>query len=103
MENPTSVLVFKMTQSIKISDELKNKIQQIQAQIFLEKGRKIPLKDLLEELLKLALANSTLLSQVMLQTPEKSVEDLWRKKFDNPKDWEITDSSSNIDEHIAGH
>ncbi|OLS16392.1 MAG: hypothetical protein RBG13Loki_0020 [Promethearchaeota archaeon CR_4] len=92
-----------MTQSIKISDELKNKIQQLQAQIFLQNGHKISLKDLLEKFLKLALANPTLLSQVMQQTQEKSVEDQWRKKFDIPKDWGITDSSSNIDRHIAGY
>ncbi len=90
-----------MTQSIKISDDAKEKLLHLQAQLLLEKNHKIPLKDLLDLLLNVALSEPERLYQMMKNNENKSRES-WKKRLNAPIKWGIKDSSTNIDEYIAG-
>jgi len=94
--------MVKVTQSVKISDKLKEELLRLQARVLLETNRKIPLKDLLEGLVTIALANPDAISRILNKLSGAQPEAQWRKKLENPIDWGIADSSQNIDEHIAG-
>ena len=90
-----------MTQSIKISDDAKEKLLRLQAQLLLEKNHKIPLKDLLDLLLNVALSEPERLYQMMKNGGNQGHES-WKKRLHAPIKWGIKDSSTNIDEYIAG-
>jgi hypothetical protein len=91
-----------MTASIKISDKAKKVIENLQARLVLEKGKKISQIDLMDKLLDEFLKNHAGIENLVDTPVDTSDIDVWLKRTRSPPDWRITDSSENIDEQIAG-
>jgi hypothetical protein len=91
-----------MVTTVKISDSLKRKLEELQAKLLLNQNQKVNQQVLLERLLEYALKNAGDLLEIMTSDGEQESEDYAIQVLDKPKDWGITDSSENIDEHLYG-
>ncbi len=91
-----------MVTTVKISDTLKRKLDELQAKLLLNQHEKVNQQALLERLLEYALQNAGNLFGMTEGEGEQESEDYAIQVLDKPKDWGITDSSENIDEYLYG-
>ncbi len=88
--------------TVKISDAMKRKLDELQAKLLLRQHEKVNLQVLLERLLEYALKNAVNLLGMAAGEGEHEEMDYADQVLDKPKDWGITDSSENLDEYLYG-
>ena len=91
-----------MVTTVKISDALKRRLEELQAKLLLNKHEKVNQQVLLERLLEYALQNAGDLLGMDARESEQGSDDYAMQVLDKPKDWGITDSSENIDDYLYG-
>jgi len=88
-----------MTTTMKINDQIKREIENLQAQILINQHRKLTQQEIMEKLIEFALKFAVNIFGALEEN--KPVEDdyAW-KMLENPLKWGIKDSSTNIDENL---
>ncbi|MHA1231858.1 MAG: hypothetical protein ACTSPQ_14550 [Candidatus Helarchaeota archaeon] len=88
-----------MTASIKISDDLKRLIEELQAKILIYQKRKLKQQEIIEKMLNFAAGYIDSIFGII--EDKKSIEDDYAYKvLYKPKKWGISDSSINIDRYL---
>ncbi|MHA1380084.1 MAG: hypothetical protein ACTSRG_17060 [Candidatus Helarchaeota archaeon] len=90
-----------MAKTIKINDETKRRIEELQAKILIYQKRKINQQEILEKLLDFSLANSKIIFGLLEELELKREDYAW-KMLNRPLKWGIKDASINIDKHLYG-
>jgi len=98
---PTFPLVTKLTTTIKIEDEKKEKLDKFLASLLLQEGLKITLQEAISLIVDYALENQEDIIKRLKELPPLEEDPAW-KNLENPKHWGIKDSSKRIDEHLYG-
>ena len=87
--------------TFKVRDELKRRLDELQARLLLERGEKMSQQDIVERLLGFALDNPVQALQGRDEIVPVEDDHAW-KALENPVDWGIADASRDIDEHLYG-
>lgn len=90
-----------MVCTLKVRDELKRRLDELQASLLLERGEKISQQDIVERLLRFALDHPVQALQRIDEFVPVEDDHAW-KALENPVDWGVADASRDIDEHLYG-
>ncbi len=91
----------KLTATIKIEHEKKEKLDKFLASLLLREGIKITLQEAIGLMIDYALENEDDIIQRLKELPPLEQDPAW-KALENPKHWGIKDSSKRIDEFLYG-
>lgn len=92
-----------MTQSIKISDHTKERIEKLRSNLLLNHNLKLSQLEIIEYLVDNALNDEKIIEKIrkdkqgLVKIPK---EKKWEELLNNPPDYGINDISTDIDEHI---
>ena len=106
MGKDSSVLFYfstggKMSASIKVEQEKKEKLDKFLASLLLREGIKITQQEILGLIIDYALQNEEQIIRKLKELPPLEEDPAW-KAIENPTRWGIKDSSKRIDEHLYG-
>jgi len=88
-----------MTTTVRLNDQLKREIENLQAQLLINQHRKLTQQEIMEKLIEFALKFTVNIFGTLEEN--KPVEDDYAfKMLDKPLKWGIKDSSINIDEKL---
>ena len=90
-----------MTTTVKLNDDLKRRIEELQAKLLIFQKKKLNQQEILEKLLEFSLIHSEKIFG-LLKELEATEEDYAWKMLDKPLKWGIKDASSTIDAHLYG-
>ena len=90
-----------MTTTIKISDEMKFKLEELQAKLLLFQKKKITQQDLLEKILSFTLIHAESIFGNLEEEFPLEEDHAW-KTVNKPKKWGIKDTSLNPDNYLYG-
>jgi transcriptional/translational regulatory protein YebC/TACO1 len=91
----------KMSATIKVEQEKKEKLDKFLASLLLRQGIKITQQEILGLIIDYALQNEEQIIQKLEELPPLEEDPAW-KAIENPTRWGIKDSSKRIDEHLYG-
>lgn len=89
-----------MTKTVKLDEERKRKLEKLLAKLVVEEGKKVTLQEALGRAVDRALEDDEFL-EGLADIPPLEEDPAW-KMVENPKSWNIEDSSEDIDEHLYG-
>ena len=90
-----------MTTTVKINNELKRRLEELQAKLLIFQKKKLNQQEILEKLLEFSLIHSEKIFG-LLEELNFIREDYAWKMLDKPLKWGVTDTSVNIDEQLYG-
>lgn len=88
-----------MTTTVKLNDQMKREIENLQAQILINQHRKLTQQEILEKLIEFALKFAENIFGALEKNESVEGDYAW-KMLDNPLKWGIKDSSTSIDENL---
>jgi hypothetical protein len=91
----------KMSATIKIEQEKKEKLDKFVASLLLKEGIKITLQEALSLIIDYALENEEEIIKRLKTLPPLEEDPAW-KTLENPVHWGVKDSSKRIDEFLYG-
>jgi hypothetical protein len=93
--------VEKLTATIKIEQEKKEKLDKFLASLLLQEGIKITLQEAIGLMIDYALESEEDIIQRLKELPPLEQDPAW-KALQNPTHWGVKDSSKRIDEFLYG-
>jgi hypothetical protein len=90
-----------MVTTIKLRDDLKRRLEELQARLLLERKEKINQQRLLEKLLEFSLEHVAMVFKTG-DTKEDLEQDYAWGVLDKPESWGVSDASKHIDEYLYG-
>lgn len=105
LETETEILSFSLpsiqTQSIKLKDDKKEKLDKFLAKLLVKENIRVPLQELVGVMVDFALENEEDFINRLRKLPPLEQDPAW-KSLENPMHWGIKDSSKRIDEFLYG-
>ncbi len=89
-----------MAKTVKLDEERKKKLERLLAKLMVEEGKKVTLQEALGRAVDRALEDDEFLEDLS-DIPPLEEDPAW-KMIENPKRWNVKDSSEDIDEHLYG-
>jgi hypothetical protein len=88
-----------MTTTVKLNDQIKREIENLQAQILIKQNRKLTQQEIMEKLIEFALKFAINIFGSLEENKPVEEDYAW-KMLDNPLKWGIKDSSTTLDEKL---
>ncbi len=90
-----------MVTTIKLSDDLKRRLEELQARLLLDRKQKINQQRLLEQLLEFSFEHVAMVFKPVDIKEELEQDYAW-SVLEKPESWGVSDASKHIDEYLYG-